>query len=199
VLDDHLHLLRRGGRQGLRHIDLQQQALAVVGPQAEAVAVLLGEAYGIEHRVGLGGIVRGPTVAPFGPGVFWRGFRTHDRAGGAQAQPERLVQLVPVNAERQRPAKVGRCDPLLDLPVLAVSMIEHEGRITAIEAQIEMDLVVAALRVLQEDRQLGEVDEALHVVVFAPGRPQVHDLRVLDQGHQDPVDKRSWLPSVSTL
>ena len=51
-----------------------------------------------------------------------------------------------------------------------------------------MDLVVATLGVLEEHRQLGEIDEALHVVVLAGDGAQVDDLGILRQRELHLVD-----------
>ena len=51
-----------------------------------------------------------------------------------------------------------------------------------------MDLVVALLLVLQDHRQLAEVDVALLQVVLAGDRAQVQDLEVLGQRHDHAVD-----------
>ena len=129
--------------------------------QAVALGVLLGQPDLVQHLVGLLHVERGPHLPVLRARVVLVAVRGHDRARRARAQPERLVDLVAVDAERQRAAEVGRVQPLGDLGVGVVVQVELDDHVAAVVAGVEIDLVVALLLVLEEHRQLAEVDVAL--------------------------------------
>ena len=110
------------------------------------------------------------------------------RAGRADAQPECLVDLIAVDAQRQRAAEIGVGEPLRDLGIARVALVDVEHEVGAGKAEIEVDLVVALLLVLQQHRQLAEVDVALLLIVLAGDRAQVDDLEVLGQRELHLVD-----------
>ena len=60
-----------------------------------------------------------------------------------------------------------------------------------------MHRVVALLLVLDENRELGEVDVPFLRIVFAGNGAQVDDLEILAFGQPDPIDIGSWLPASS--
>ena len=122
-----------------------------------------------------------------------------DEPGVPDAEPERLVDLVAVDAERQRAPEVGVVEPLRDLRVGLVAQVELERAVAAVVAGVEVDLVVALLLVLEEDRQLAEVDVPLLEVVLAGDGAQVEDLQVLGQRAAGPCRcTGAGCPSVST-
>src|SRR6185295_17204325 len=114
LLHDHLGLLRPGRRERLRDVDLQPQPFAVVGAHAETLGVALLQADRVEHRVRLGDVEHRPCVAPLLAGTFHDDVRGDRRAGYAEAEEERFVDLVAVNAERERPAEFAVGKPFLD-------------------------------------------------------------------------------------
>ena len=70
----------------------------------------------------------------------------------------------------------------------AIGEVELQLGIGAVEAGIEMHLVVAALGVLQEHRQFCEIDEALHVVELAGDGAQIDDLGIFGERQLHLVD-----------
>ena len=101
--------------------------------------------------------------------------------GHAEAEEERLVDLVAVDAERERAAEVEIGEPFLDLGIEAIGEVELQFGIRAVEAGIEMDLVFAARGVLQKHRQFRQIDEPLHVVELAGDGAQIDDFGVLGE------------------
>ena len=99
----------------------------------------------------------------------------------ADAQPERLVQLVTVDTERQRTPEIGVGEPFAKLGVRLVALVDLQQKIGAPKAQIEMDFVVALLLIFQNNRQLAEVDVPFLHVVLARHGTQVDDFQVLHQ------------------
>ena len=102
---------------------------------------------------------------------------------------------MPSDSARRKSALVSHL-PISGSPREALVDVEHD--VGAGDAEIEVDLVVALLLVLEEHRQLADVDVPLLHVVLAGDRPQVDDLEVLGERQLDLSMYGSWLPSVST-
>ena len=128
------------------------------------------------------------VVRHSGPGIVGRALRRHDRARRADAEPEGLVELVAVEPQRQGAAEVGVGQPLRDLGIGVVALVDLQHRVRAVVGQVEMDGVAALLLVLEDHRQLGDVDVPLLQVVLAGDGAQVQDLEVLGQRELHPVD-----------
>jgi hypothetical protein len=134
---------------------LEAKPAAAVGAEAIALAVLLAEAEGVEHLVGLLHVEAVCSVLYSGPGKY--GVRSPGAAEPVwpEAEHERLVDLRAVDAVRQRDAEVARCQPLRDLGVLARSSVAEEPDVGALIGGVEVDAVVALLLVLDQHRQLA--------------------------------------------
>ena len=105
----------------------RRRTLAVVGPQAEALGVLLGQPDLVQQVVRLLEVEGGPLEAPLGPGVLGRAVLGHQRAGRAHPEEERLVELVAVDPHRERPAEVDVGEPLADLGVGLVALVDVDA------------------------------------------------------------------------
>ena len=81
-------------------------------------------------------------------------------------------------------------EPLRDLGVLLVALVAEQPDVGALVRGVEVDAVAALLLVLEQHRQLADVDVARLRVVLAGDGPQVDDLQVLAERHPDPVDVR---------
>ena len=123
-----------------------------------------------------------------GPGLYLLWSAGTTEPGRAGAQPERFVDLVAVDAQGQRAAEVGGVHPLGDFRVGLIAQVELDDHIAAVVARVEIELVAAALLVLQEDRHLAEIDMAFLEVVLAGNGPQVEHLQVLRQRQHDLID-----------
>ena len=141
----------------------------------------------------------GPLRPPLGPGVVRRVLGRHRRARRADAEPERLVELIAVDAQREGVAEVAVAQPLPDLGVGLEALVDVQCRVGAVGGRVQPDGVVALLLVLQEDRQLAEIRVALLPVVLAGDGAQVDDFQVLGRASCWILSKYgSWFPSVST-
>ena len=174
--------------------DLQAQPPAAVAAHAKAFAVLLGQTDLVEELVGLLDVERGPLGAPLFAGALRHVRGRRDAAGGADPEPEGLVELVAVDPHRERAPEVGVLQPLRHLRVGVVAVVDLEGGVGAVGAGVEVDAVVALLHVLQKDRQLGDVGVALLQVVLAGDGAQVQHLQVLGQRHLDAVEVGELVP-----
>ena len=120
-------------------------------------------------------------------GVFSAGAA---RPGSPWPEPEDLVELVAVDAQRERDAKVLVGQPFADFRVGIVVLVDEEAGIAAMRPLPEADRVVALLLVLFERRQLGDIHVPDLEVVLAGDRAQVGDLEILGQAPGDRVDVR---------
>jgi len=84
----------------------QAQASFAVGAQAVAVGVLLRQADLVEQLVGLLDVERRIFLVPFGTRAIDGIGRRRNRSGRSDAEPERFVELLPVDAEGKRVAKI---------------------------------------------------------------------------------------------
>ena len=111
--------------------------------------------------------------------------------GRADAEEERLVDLIAVDAERQRVAEIAVPHPLRDLRVSLEALVEVERGVRAVEGGVQAQGVVTLLLVLQEDGQLAEVGVALLPVELTGDGAQVEHFEVLSQGQLDLVEVRA--------
>ena len=88
----------------------------------------------------------------------------------------------------ERAAEIRVGEPFRDFGIGRVALIEMDRRVGSVECEVEVQVVVAALAVLQNDRQLRDVDVALLHVVGARHGAQVEHLEVLGERHDDLVD-----------
>jgi hypothetical protein len=79
------------------------------------------------------------------------------------------------------------------LGVGLVALVTQQRRVAADAARVQVHLVVALLLVLDEDRQLLEIQVPLAPVVLPGDGSQVDDLQVLSQGELDLVDVRELM------
>ncbi len=187
LLADHLGDLRVLHELPAERHDLDAQPALAVGAQPVALRVLLGQADLVQHLVGFLHVQRGPELPVLRPRVVLVGVHRDHRARRAGAQPERLVDLVTVDPERERAAEVRRVEPLADLRIRVVVQVELDDQVTVV-AGVEVDLVVALLLVLEEHGELAEVHVPRGIVVLAGDGAQVDDLEVLGQREHDLVD-----------
>ena len=125
-----------------------------------------------------------------GPGLYGVESAGAMEPGVPMPEPERLVQLVPVDPHRQRPAEVGGVEPLRHLGVRVVGVVDLERGVGAVQRRVEPDVVADLVPVLEEHRELGHGRVALLEVVLAGDGPEVEHLEVLGDGHLDAVDVR---------
>ena len=180
--------MRRPVEERLGHRQLDHQALTVIGAQAIAVAILFRQPQPVEHLVGQGEVQHRPFLAPFRPGILGHRLGGCGRTRGGQAEPEGFVQLVAVDAERQRAAEIGGGQQPPDFGIGGVVQVEVQRGVGAVEGEVEMQVVIAAIAVFQNHRQLGQVDMALLHVELAGHGAQVHDFGVVGQRHHHAVD-----------
>src|SRR5215471_20021458 len=102
LLADHLRDLRVLHELPAQRHDLDAEPALAVRAKPIALRVLLREPDLVEHLVGLLDVERRPQLPVLRPGVVLVGVRRHHRARRARAEPERLVDLVAVDPERQR-------------------------------------------------------------------------------------------------
>ena len=194
LLGDRLRDAGEGHERAGDGEDLQPQPPAAVAAHAKAFAVLLGQTDLVEELVGLLDVERRPhLVRHSSPGLCGTSGR-RDAAGGADAEPEGLVELVAVDAHRERAAEIDVLQPLGDLGIGVIAVVDLERGVGAVGAGVEVDAVVALLHVLQKDRQLGDVGVALLQVVLAGDGAQVEHLQVLGQRHLDAVEVGELVP-----
>ncbi len=89
---------------------------------------------------------------------------------------------------RQRDPELTGAEPLADLRVLLEGLVAEEPHVRALVGRIEVHAVAALLLVLQEHRQLADVDVPGLRVVLARDGAQVDDFEVLAERHPDPID-----------
>ena len=169
-------------------LDLQNESSHPVAAHAVSLAVALLQPQLVEHPVGTIGVELRVSLPVFLAGRVGHGGR---RTGGPrlpQPQPEDLVELVTVDADRQGDAEVPIGQPMRHLGVAFVRLVKEKPGVRARLAGPVADTVVAALLVLQEHGNLFHQDVAALDVVFARNGPQVQDLQVLGQAQDDPVD-----------
>jgi hypothetical protein len=101
------HLTDAGERDELagRCHQLHAQAALAILAQAEALGVLLGQPDLVEELVRLSQVRDRPLRAVLGAGAVERVVGGGNRAERPDAEPERLVELVAVDAERQGVSK----------------------------------------------------------------------------------------------
>ena len=190
LLLDHLPDCRvRHELRAHRH-HLQAEPALAVDALAIAVAVFFGQADLVEQFVALLHVEHAPLLVPFGPRAVEGVGSRRNGAGATHAEPERFVELVAIDAERERMAEILVAQPLHDLGVTLVRVADVQRDVRTVEARIEMHGVVALLRVFQKHRQLGQVHMAFLDVVLAGDGAQVRDLAVLRQRHRDAIDVR---------
>ena len=185
LLLDHLGDLGVRDEGARRGQELDPEPSLAVDPEPVTLAVLLRETDLVQQRVGLLDVERRPLLPPLRSRVVRRGLGRRDGARDADAEPERLVQLVPVDAHRQRPPEVGRVEPLRHLGVRVVGVVDLERGVGAVQRRVELDVVADLVPVLEEHRELGHRRVALLEVVLAGDRPEVQHLEVLSHGHLD--------------
>ena len=129
--------------------------------QPVALGVLLGQPDLVEQLVGLLDVERGPELPVLGPGLYLL-VSTGTTEPGVPV-PSQNVSLIWSRSmpSDERAAEVGRVEPLADLGVGLVAQVELDDHVAAVVAGVEIDLVVALLLVLEEDRQLADVDVPL--------------------------------------
>ena len=181
LLLDHLGDLRVGDEGPRRRLQLDAQPPLAVRPQPVALTVLLRQADLVQQLVGLLRVVRGPLLPPLGSRAVRRAVCRDDGAGDADPEPEGLVELVAVDAEGERPAEVPVVQPLRDLGIRLVGMIDLQRGVGAVQRRVEADVVVALAAVLQEDGELRHGGVPLLQVVLPGDGAEVQDLQVLGQ------------------
>ena len=173
---------------------LETQASLPVGAQPIPFAILLGQADLVEQLVGLLQVERRVFLVPFGARAVEGIGRRRYRSWGSHAEPEGFVELVAVDAERERVAEILVLQEFRNLRIAFVGVADVDGRVRSVERRVEVNGVVALLGVLEEDRQLGQAHVPFLDVVFAGDRPQVGDFGVFGQRHRDPVDVGKLVP-----
>ena len=158
------------------------------GPQAVALAVLLVQPELVEHLVRLLDVVRGVERPVLRAREVERALTGRGRARLPEPEDEGLVDLRAVDAVGQRDAELAGGEPLRDLGVLLEALVAHQADVRPLVRGVQVDPVAAPLLVLEQDRQLADVDVAGLRVVLPGDRPQVDGLQALAQRHLDPVD-----------
>ena len=124
---DHLGDLRVWHEGARGRLQLEAQPALAVGAQPIGVTVLLGEPDRVEEPIGLLHVERGPLLAPFRPWTVRQALRRRGGSGNTHSHPERLVQLVAVDAHGQRASEIARVKPPGDLGVGVVRLVRLQG------------------------------------------------------------------------
>ena len=127
------HLRDRGeGHEADVGRELEAQPAFAIGAQAVPVPVLLAQPDLVQHGVRVLRVVGRPELAELAARVVGRLFGARDGARRAETEPERLVELIPVDSQGQRTAEVHVGEGLRSSSQVAVFLpcVVRHGEIT---------------------------------------------------------------------
>ncbi len=144
------------GAFGYTDVDEHAQAAFAVRPQPVSGAVALGQADGVEKRVGafrvILGVGRGPFLLEETQARIDGG-----REGSAQTEEEGVVHALAIDADRQGDAEVLVVEQLPQNGVFD-GAIGHQAQFGGEEVLCEFDAIVPLFSALLEDRHIFHID-----------------------------------------
>jgi len=139
--------------------DRQNERAFAVGSLPDSIWPL-DQAEPVENVVGLLRIERRMQLARAGTSAEQRVLRRRGTTGLTLAKPEDFVELISVDAQRERDTKVFVRQPFRDLGVRIEVLIDEKSCVAAVQPFPAADRVVLLLLILLERRQLGDTNGA---------------------------------------